>query len=135
MEIGGTGSPASGFVTLKLLIDMNLSPDWVDVLRGQGWSAVHWSTVGDRRASDQVILNWAAHRGYTVFTHDLDFGAILAASHAVGPSVIQVRVRDVLPDNLQDMVITALKSHISDLSSGALLVVDFNRSRIRILPI
>lgn len=30
------------------------------------------------------------------FTHDLDFSALLAATQATGPSIIQVRAEDVL---------------------------------------
>ncbi len=30
----------------KLLVDMNLSPQWIPVLQ-HGWPAVHWSDVGD----------------------------------------------------------------------------------------
>ncbi len=29
-------------MSLKVLIDMNLSPDWTSLLRGAGLSAVHW---------------------------------------------------------------------------------------------
>ena len=122
-------------MTVKLLVDMNLSPDWVGVLESQGWSAVHWSSIGDPRARDQATMNWAAHHGYVVFTHDLDFGAMLAPSHVAGPSVLQVRARDVLPDYLEGFVVAALKYHDADLSSGALVVVDASRSRVRILPI
>ena len=28
-------------MTVKLLVDMNLSPDWVPVLKSHGWSVVH----------------------------------------------------------------------------------------------
>lgn len=77
---------------MKLLIDMNLSPAWVDVFERQGWQAFHWSAVGEPGALDRVILSWARENEYVVFTHDLDFGAILAATNADAPSVIQVRV-------------------------------------------
>jgi len=33
--------------------------------------------------------------GYVVFTHDLDFSAILAATHDDKPSVVQIRAEDV----------------------------------------
>ena len=122
-------------MSIKLLIDMNLSPDWVPVLKTHGWSAVHWSTVGNPRASDDAIMNWAVMNEYVVVTHDLDFGAMLALSHAQGPSVLQVRAEDILPDHLEGLVIAALKQHASDLASGALVVVDESRSRVRILPI
>ncbi len=59
---------------MKLLIDMNLSPAWVEVFEQQGWQAFHWSTVGDPRATDKFIMGWARENGYVVFTHDLDFG-------------------------------------------------------------
>jgi predicted nuclease of predicted toxin-antitoxin system len=31
---------------VKLLVDMNLSPSWVDRLAQHGFEAVHWSTIG-----------------------------------------------------------------------------------------
>ena len=43
---------------MKIVIDMNLSPDWVKVLENAGWETVHWSTVGDIRAADDVIMSW-----------------------------------------------------------------------------
>jgi predicted nuclease of predicted toxin-antitoxin system len=76
---------------MRILIDMNLSPQWVGVFERHGWQAVHWSTVGDPRAIDRVIMDWAQANQYVVFTHDLDFGAILAVTHAAGPSVISGR--------------------------------------------
>ena len=114
-------------MTVKLLVDMNLSPDWVPVLKSHGWSVVHWSTVGDPRASDRTIMEWAAKHEYVVLTHDLDFSAMLALSHAAGPSVLQVRAGDILPDHLEGSVIAALRQNDADLSSGALVVVDINR--------
>ena len=122
-------------MSIKLLIDMNLSPDWVPVLTRGGWPAIHWSAVGDPRASDRTIMDWAAKHEHVVFTHDLDFGAMLALSHATGPSVIQVRADDVLPNHLERLVLAALNQHEADLASGSLVVVDESRSRVRILPI
>ena len=120
---------------LKLLIDMNLSPEWAPALRKHGWQAVHWSTVGDPRASDQEIMDWAAAHQCIVFTHDLDFGTMLALSHEAGPSVLQIRAEDTLPHYLEGAVVTAIEQHEADLSDGALVVVDESRSRVRVLPI
>ncbi len=83
---------------MKILIDMNLSPDWVKVLEQAGWEAVHWSMLGNMRATDDVIMSWARENGYIVFTHDLDFGVLLALTRAESPSVIRVRTQDVFPD-------------------------------------
>jgi predicted nuclease of predicted toxin-antitoxin system len=122
-------------MSVKILIDMNLSPDWVPVFQRHGWLAVHWSTVGDPHAPDVTIRDWALANGYIVFTHDLDFGTLLALTHATGPSVFQVRARDVLPDHLEGAVIAALRQHDGDLASGALVVVDESKCRVRVLPI
>ena len=119
----------------KLLIDMNLSPEWAPTLQRHGWEAVHWSDIGDPRASDRAIMDWAAAHEHIVFTHDLDFGTMLALTHETGPSVLQVRAANILPDHLGDAVIAALNQHESDLSSGALVVVDESRSRVRVLPL
>ena len=122
-------------MSVKLLIDMNLPPSWVAVFEQHGWPAVHWSTVGNPGATDQAILSWAKANQYVVFTHDLDFGTLLAATRAEGPSVIQMRTQDVLPANLDNLVIAALRQYESLLEAGALIVVDESTSRARILPL
>ena len=120
---------------MKLLIDMSLAPLWAEVLERHGWEAVHWSVVGDPRATDRTIMEWARVNGYVVFTHDLDFGAILAATGSTGPSVIQVRAQDVTPDHLEDIVTRALRQHTPMLEGGALITIDAARTRSRILPL
>ena len=117
------------------MIDINLSPDWTPFLNGRGWQAIHWSAVGHPRASDRTLMEWAAEHGHVVFTHDLDFGSMLALSHATGPSVLQVRAQDVLPDTLGNVVAAALNQHNADLASGALVVVTRTNTRVRVLPI
>ncbi len=67
---------------MKILIDLNLSPEWTLVFGKYGIESLPWSTVGDPRAIDRVIMNWARVNSYVVFTHDLDFGALLAATQA-----------------------------------------------------
>jgi predicted nuclease of predicted toxin-antitoxin system len=47
---------------VRIVVDMNLSPDWVGVLVRHGWEAVHWSMVGDPRAADPEIMSWARGR-------------------------------------------------------------------------
>lgn len=120
---------------MKILVDMNLPPDWVRVLKGRGWEAVHWSEVGDGRAPDSVVMDWALRHGYVVFTHDLDFGSTLAATQARGPSVIQVRTQDVLPGRLERLLTGVLEAHQAVIEAGALVVIDESRLRIRVLPL
>lgn len=104
-------------------------------LREEGFEAVHWSAVGDGRATDAELLAWADANDHVVFTHDLDFGAILAASGAGTPSVVQVRTQDVSPDTLRSLVASALRQHEALLKQGALVSIDEQRLRARILPL
>jgi predicted nuclease of predicted toxin-antitoxin system len=71
---------------MKLLVDMNLSPRWVGLLTDAGIEAAHWSSVGAPNAPDREIMEFAKTKGYVVLTHDLDFGAILAATHGTSPA-------------------------------------------------
>jgi predicted nuclease of predicted toxin-antitoxin system len=122
-------------MSVRVLIDMNLSPQWVTYLGQHGWSAVHWSTVGDPSAEDRTVMAWALANQHVVFTHDLDFATMLALTHAAGPSVLQVRGQDVLPDAIGPAVVIALRQHDLDLAAGALVVVDIGRTRVRVLPL
>ena len=120
---------------MRLVIDTNLPPDWVAVLTKAGHTAVHWSTVGSPAAKDREILAWARERDQVVFTHDLDFGAILAATHADSPSVLQVRTQDPTPEHCGQIITATLARHADVLAKGALVSVDQNRARVRILPL
>ena len=119
---------------LKLPVDVCLPPSWEDFLTGHGWPAIHWSRIGDPSAKDTEIMAWALANDHVVFTHDLDFGTLLALTHAIGPSVLQIRGEEVLPHLVGQPILMALKAHSLDLKSGALVTIDMNRSRIRLLP-
>ena len=120
---------------MRLLIDMNLSPRWVGVLTHAGIEAAHWSTLGANNAPDSAIMAFAAANDYVVFTHDLDFSAILAATHGEKPSVVQIRAEDVSPDAIGAQVIAALRQMAAELEEGALLTIGPNRTRMRVLPL
>ncbi len=120
---------------MRLLVDMNLSPRWVATLANAGIEAAHWSTVGSVNAPDAEIMSFARFHGYVVLTHDLDFSAILAATHGDKPSVVQIRADDVSPDRIGKAVVDALRQMAAELEQGALLTVDPNRTRLRILPL
>lgn len=120
---------------MRFVIDMNLSPAWVEVLTGAGHHAVHWSTVGEITAPDELIMAWAREHGCVVFTHDLDYGALLHATAATSPSVMQIRSEDVRPDKLAACVMNALSSCQADLETGALVTVDPRRWRVSLLPL
>ena len=120
---------------MKFLVDMNLSPRWCSILYAEGWESIHWSDVGKATASDREIMQRAIDDRRVVLTHDLDYGAMLAATRAVGPSVVQVRTQDVRPKTLAALLIPVLKIYEKELDAGALLVIDEATSRVRLLPL
>lgn len=120
---------------MKIVIDMNLSPHWVQLLVKAGHEAVHWSEVGAPNASDRDIMAWARSNGFVVFTHDLDFGTILASTNAVSPSVFQVRSQDISPQHIGNLVLSSIKQFERSLKQGALISLDRKRARARVLPL
>ncbi|MBX6423143.1 DUF5615 family PIN-like protein [Thermosulfurimonas sp. F29] len=104
-------------------------------LREYGIEAIHWSEVGSLTATDREIFSWAREREYVVVTHDLDFGAILAATHAKAPSVVQIRTLNVKPEVLAPKILDLLQKFEDHLRKGALMVLEETRSRVRILPL
>ncbi|OYW17233.1 MAG: hypothetical protein B7Z55_12960, partial [Planctomycetales bacterium 12-60-4] len=69
---------------MRFLVDMNLSPKWCAILQAEGWDSVHWSDLGTVSAPDHDIMQRALDEERVVLTHDLDFGAMLAATQAKG---------------------------------------------------
>jgi predicted nuclease of predicted toxin-antitoxin system len=102
----------------------------VKVLTDAGFEAVHWSNCGKGSAADVEIMAFAKTNDYVVLTHDLDFSAILAATGADRPSVVQVRADDISTDAVGEPVVRAV-----ELGEGALLTVEPSRARIKVLPL
>jgi predicted nuclease of predicted toxin-antitoxin system len=120
---------------MRIVVDMNLSPQWIPQSRAAGHDAEHWSQIGSPRAPDTEIMQWARDNGAVVFTHDLDFGHALALTQADGPSVIQIRTQNISPTGAGVSVIDALQRFEQELIAGALVVIDEHRHRIRVLPL
>lgn len=120
---------------MKILIDMNLSPRWRGTLEKSGFEAVHWSDIGDPAAFDSVIMAYAATHDFVVLTSDLDFSAILAATGGRSPSVVQIRSGNLDPDNIADRILSALAQSAEALREGALVTIDADRARLRLLPL
>jgi len=120
---------------MKLLVDMNLSTRWAAFFQRHGFSAVRWSDIGAVNAPDEEIFAYARQHGLVVFTHDLDFSALLAQSLARKPSVIQILHPKPRPEEFGPTLVSALAENEEALNAGALLLVEPHRHRIRILPI
>ena len=119
---------------MKLLIDMNLSPEWLPFLADYGIDAEHWSAIGHAAAADTEIAVYAREHGFVILTQDTDFGTILAISQEAKPSVIQIRSDDAAPEAIGTRVVHALKQMQFELRAGAILTIDVSRARLRLLP-
>ena len=80
-------------------------------------------------------MTWARDKGYVVFTNDLDFSALLASTRDASPSVLQIRLQDLMPVAMGDLVIRVLRAHEVALNAGAIVTVAVNGSRVRVLPL
>ena len=119
---------------MKLIIDMNLSPNWVQVLKEGGIEAIHWSNLGAQDSPDATILAYALEHHCIVLTHDLDFSAILASTNIQKPSVVQIRSTNVSAAAIGKQVIAALIQMTDELADGALVTVEPQKTRLRLLP-
>jgi len=80
-------------------------------------------------------MQWARDNACIIFTHDLDFTTLLAVTDATGPSVIQVRTQNALPEAVGETLFKAIRQFEHELKSGALLSIDSHRSKARMLPL
>jgi predicted nuclease of predicted toxin-antitoxin system len=120
---------------MRILIDMNLSPRWAEVLNEAGIDAMHWSELGPANTPDPAIMAYAAANGFVILTNDLDFGIALAIANIEKPSVVQIRGEDLRPASIANQVIPALRQMQTELEQGALLTIDSRRTRLRLLPL
>ena len=120
---------------MKILIDVCLSPEWVDFFQDHGVDAIHWNEIGECDAEDSLLFSYAQNEGLIIFTHDLDFGTLLAHSKGSAPSVIQARVSDPSPDKIGQQILQIQKQFQTALISGAIITLAADRSKVRIFPI
>jgi predicted nuclease of predicted toxin-antitoxin system len=120
---------------LKILLDMNISPVWVDYLKQNNFDAIHWSDIGKGNAPDVEIFEYAKKNDYVLFTHDLDFSTMLANTKSAKPSVIQIRTQNIIPEIWGNIFFSILKENHSLIEKGAILIIEEYSHRIRILPL
>jgi predicted nuclease of predicted toxin-antitoxin system len=111
---------------MRLLLDMNLTPRWVQELGAAGHEVLHWSAVGNPKASDTGICNFARENAYIILTNDLDFPQILAHTRQSGPSVVLLRGEPLTPEVRCAALLQALHDCASDPAQGAIVSLDWS---------
>lgn len=120
---------------MKFIIDNSLSPQLRDWLQELGHDVVHVRDYGLAKADDGELFDLAAVEDRIIVTADNDFGKILAARNASWPSVVIFR-RELtfVPRDQFEFLIANLDQIENDLTTGASVVFDAGRLRIRPLP-
>ena len=120
----------------RFLIDNSLSPSIAETLRENGFDAAHVRDYGLAAASDADIMVRARTESRIVVAADTDFGDLLALSGEPAPSVIMFRGAGNRRPGRQALIWLAnLPAVESALLSGAIVVLENDRIRIRALPV
>jgi predicted nuclease of predicted toxin-antitoxin system len=120
---------------VNILVDMNLSQEWVPLLARPDWTIRRWSEVGKPNAEDQEIAKWAAENNFAVLTQDLDFSDILFMTQAAAPTVILLRAQNENSPQFRAHVQRCLIEVEKQLHTPSLVVIDAHHARWRPLPI
>lgn len=120
---------------MKFLLDENIPPSLVLLLKKEGHEARHVVEIGYNNTPDFKISSFAAGTNEVILTHDTDFGTILALSGDNRPSVILFRLQVARTADFMNILNKYLPQIESALETGALVIIDDNKIRIRSLPL
>ena len=120
---------------MKLLLDMNIPLKFSALLANKGIDSVRWSEIGSPNAKDTKIMTYARENDLIVLTYDLDFSAILSATHDIKPSLIQIRASVQHAEKAVNLVASALLQNKDNIEKGAIISVDLQKARLRLLPL
>lgn len=120
---------------MRFLTDAGISPASVAFLEQIGHDVVHVRTINMQRSSDRAIVDHATTDRRSIITFDLDFGEILAVGVLDRPSVILLRLSNERPEEVNRRLSTVIAEQQAALESGALVLVEDTRYRVRKLPI
>lgn len=119
---------------IKLLADMNISPQTVATLQEQGWDIIRVSDVLSATTSDLEILEFARQENRVVVTQDLDFSMLLALGGYNQPSFITLRLSLTDPDIVTQKLTNTIPQVEQILKEGGAVTIEDIAVRSRRLP-
>ncbi len=104
-------------------------------LREQGHEALHLRDQGLQRLPNGEIFTKAISEHRIVLTFDLDFGEIAALARGRKPSIVVFRLHNTRTPHVLERLASVLADCSSALETGAVVVVEESRHRVRPLPV
>lgn len=120
---------------MKFLLDECLSARLAGLLSSAGHDAVHVADLGLLGAPDEEVLRAASAQSRVLVSADTDFGELLAAGRASGPSFVLFRRSRRVPENQIAVLLANLPDIEDDLNAGSVVVLAEDRIRVRRLPL
>ena len=121
---------------MRLLLDQGLPRRSAELLRLQGFNALHTGEIGMAEARDEEILERAHQEERTIITLDSDFHTLLARSQASAPSVVRIRIEGLRAERMAALIPQILEAIAEELSRGAVASNDEAlKIRVRKLPL
>lgn len=120
---------------MRFLLDMGVSPRTGEFLRRLGYDVVHLRERTLEKLPDSEIVLLAAAEQRAIVTFDLDFSRILALQELASPSVVLFRLEKFTTDDVNQLLADIVQRFQPALESGAIVVADAYRIRVRRLPI
>lgn len=120
---------------MRFLLDMGISQRVALWLRDCKHDAIHLNDENLYNLPDKLIIEKAVKEKRIILTADMDFGQLLAFNKLQQASVIQFRVSDFTPVNIQSKLELLFDKFEEQLDSDFLITVEDNRIRFRKLPI
>ena len=110
---------------------MGISPRTVDILRSLGHDVVRLNEVSLNQAADSDVIAYGVAENRVILTFDLDYPLLLVLTAEKRTSTVVFRTSSADPDWINSRLQKHLALVETDLTDGAIVIVEDDRVRVR----